>query len=329
MTNSEIIIVGGGPAGSTCAWKLKEAGREVLLLDKQDFPRTKPCAGWLTPRVVRDLRLSEDNYPHSVSVFSRISFHYGNRSFRLPTRQYAIRRIEFDQWLLQRAGVQVVKHAVADIRRENDEYVIDGTYRCRFIVGAGGTHCPVYRTLFKDLRPHPPHLQISAIEDEYPAQLIEHGCHLWFSRDLPGYGWYVPKGETHMNVGVGGTTYGMETRGKSIRNYWNVLLGVLGAGPFLPGQPAEPRGHVYYLRHDTGPVQIGNAYIVGDSAGLATTDMGEGIAPAVRSGMLAAESILSGKAYAIGSLSRHSGFELVWPGARNRTAWKSIDPTRC
>ena len=322
MTAAEIIVVGGGPGGSTCAWKLRQAGREVLVLDKEEFPRRKPCAGWITPRVVRDLHLEEDNYPQTVSRFVRIKFHFPRRKFTLPTVQYAIRRVEFDNWLLQRAAVPVVRHTASDIRKEGNAFLIDGEFRCRYIVGAGGTHCPVYRTLFKEARPRSPGSKITAMEDEFPSSPGETGCHLLFPRDLPGYCWYVPKGNSHLNVGVGGISQRMDARGKSILQYWTDLLGLLTERSLVDATPIEPRGHVYYRRDDTGPVQIGSAYIVGDSAGLATQDMGEGIGPAVRSGILAANAILSRGKYRADSVPKYSVFELAFPFGQKSTHWK-------
>ena len=57
MQKADAIVVGGGPAGSTCAWKLREAGLDVLVLDRATFPRTKLCAGWVTPEALQDLEL--------------------------------------------------------------------------------------------------------------------------------------------------------------------------------------------------------------------------------------------------------------------------------
>ena len=57
MRNCEVLIVGGGPAGSSAAWRLSRAGRDVLVLDQAHFPRLKLCAGWITPEVVRDLEI--------------------------------------------------------------------------------------------------------------------------------------------------------------------------------------------------------------------------------------------------------------------------------
>ena len=60
MREVETIIVGGGPAGSSCAWRLHRAGRECLVLDRKAMPRLKLCAGWITPKVLSDLELRAD-----------------------------------------------------------------------------------------------------------------------------------------------------------------------------------------------------------------------------------------------------------------------------
>ena len=328
MTESDAIIVGGGPAGSTCAWKLLEAGRSVIVLDKQEFPRTKPCAGWITPRVLRDLRLNAQEYPYTLERFDALHFHFGSRRVPFPTLQYAIRRVEFDAWLLRRSAVTVHQHAVTDIRKEGAAYVVDDAYRCRYLVGAGGTNCPVYRTFFRNVRPRVLELQITAMEDEVPSRPLQKGCHLWFAREVPGYSWYVPKGDAALNVGVGGKSRSIETRAKNIHQYWDDLVERLRAASYLAGEPLRPRGYVYYLRHDSGPVQIESAYLVGDAAGLATRDLGEGIGPAVRSGILAAEAIVSGKRYSISSIPTYSAYDILFPRFRARIHRPSFDAAR-
>ncbi|MEW6511090.1 MAG: NAD(P)/FAD-dependent oxidoreductase [Bacteroidota bacterium] len=314
----DVVIVGGGPAGSTCAWKLRDAGREVVLFDKQEFPRPKPCAGWVTPRVIRDLHIDVSRYPHTVARFDRLHLHFGPHQFRLPTLQYAIRRSEFDHWLLHRAGVTVHRRSVTHIREDRTGFIIDDAYRCTFLVGAGGTHCPVRRALFSEAVGRPPDSQITAMEAEFPAPVVEKDCHLWFPKDMPGYSWYVPKGSGCVNIGVGGKSREMEARGKTIRHYWDDLVRLLLDDSYLEGGPGEPMGYVYYLRARNASVKRGHAYLIGDAACLATRDMGEGIGPAVRSGILAAEAILKGAEYSIDSVPKYSAFDLLFPRAAGR-----------
>ena len=64
METADVVIVGGGPAGSTFAWALRRADVKCLVLDKTQFPRNKLCAGWITLEVVEDLEMDVGAYPH-------------------------------------------------------------------------------------------------------------------------------------------------------------------------------------------------------------------------------------------------------------------------
>ncbi|MCC6147292.1 MAG: NAD(P)/FAD-dependent oxidoreductase [Anaerolineaceae bacterium] len=307
MIETDVLIVGGGPAGSSCARKLKEKGMACIVLDQVAFPRFKPCAGWITPEVIRDLQLDLAEYPHGLTSFSKFNVAVGALQFKMPTRQYAIRRIEFDAWLLQRAGVAFHIHKVKEIQEENGRYVVDGEYSARYLVGAGGTHCPVYQTLFKPANPKIKSALIVAQEDEFEYKYADERCHLWFFQNhLPGYAWYVPKANGVVNVGVGGKAESLKSKGDSLKNHWNFLVKKLEESGLVQGYDFKPSGHSYYLRQPLGQTRKGNALLAGDALGLATLDMGEGIGPAIRSGMLAAEAILSGAEYTLGSIPRYS-----------------------
>ena len=306
MTGAEVVVVGGGPAGSTCAWTLARAGRECLVLDAATFPRDKPCAGWIDPRVFDVLELAPGSYPHGLTRLDRIRFHLRGLPIGVPTRQLAIRRVEFDDWLLRRSAVPVVQHRVREIVRSDDGFVIDGRFRCRFVVGAGGTTCPVYRSLFAEVAPRSLASLVLALEAELACKPPHPECRLWFfDRGLPGYSWYLPKQGGFVAIGVGGIANRVRRTG-GIRRHWEQLLRRLARLGLKVGSECRPRGYAYHLRRGAPLVQIGNAFLLGDAAGLATLDMGEGIAAAVRSGALAAQSITTGAPYSVRSLPRYS-----------------------
>ncbi|MFO1039193.1 MAG: NAD(P)/FAD-dependent oxidoreductase [Geminicoccaceae bacterium] len=293
MEQVDTIIVGGGPAGSSCAWRLVQAGADVLILDRAVFPRPKLCAGWITPQVVQDLEL-EGRYPHGLLTFDALQIHLPWLSFPLPTRQHSIRRIEFDAWLLERSGARVATHNVRDITRDGDGYVIDGKFRCRTLVGAGGTRCPVYRALFRPVTPRKETKQIVVLEEEFRYDWQgDPRCHLWFFDDgLPGYSWYVPKGGGWLNVGVGGIASEIQEKGKDIRHFWRRLTADLESRGLVKGHAFDPGGYTYYLQPKQPAALLENAWLIGDAAGLATTDLGEGIGPAIESGLRTADAIL-------------------------------------
>ncbi len=312
MIESKVIIVGGGPAGSSCARELVRLGIECLIIDKKRFPRSKLCAGWIQPDLLEALCIDPASYPFSLAFFDHFRVHAFGRQFTPAVRQYAIRRYQFDQWLLSHCGAPVYTHAVKSIKKDDSGYIIDNLFRCRYLVGAGGTHCPVYQTFFTKRHPRPADKLIATLEQEVACKVNDPECRLWFFIDkLPGYAWYVPKEGGHINVGIGGYLHEIKQKGKSIGIYWQRFKQELQRLDLMPDVELDPKGAVYYIRHNSRSVQNGNAFIVGDSAGLATKDMGEGIAPAVKSGILAARAIVSGRPLAYRSIRKNS-FSKWW-----------------
>ena len=306
MRSCDVLIVGGGPAGSTAAWQLRRAGADVLLLDRERFPRLKLCAGWITPEVVRDLAMDLASYPHRLLTFPRLRVHLGRLHVPVPCVQYSIRRFEFDAWLLERSGVEVVQHNVRHIEADAEGYLIDDAFRCRYLIGAGGTRCPVYRELFREVNPRESGLQIVTLEHEIPYDWADGDCHLWFfEQGLPGYSWYVPKERGWLNVGVGAIAERMKARGQDIRAHWGNLVATLER-KLVPGGQYDPGGFSYYLRGNVEVVRRDNAFITGDAAGLASRDLGEGIGPAIRSGLRAARAILAGEPYRLDDVTGSS-----------------------
>jgi flavin-dependent dehydrogenase len=170
----------------------------------------------------------------------------------------------------------------------------------------------VYRTLFRELNPRAHELQIVTLEHEIEYDWQDPDCHLWFfEQGLAGYSWYVPKERGWVNVGVGGIAERIKSRGQDIKQHWERLAAKLGAG-LTRGAHYDPGGYSYYLRGRVDVVRRDDAFITGDAAGLASRDLGEGIGPAIRSGLRAAEAIVAGTPYdlddvtglSVGSIAR-------------------------
>src|SRR5690606_25987329 len=153
----DVLIVGGGPAGSSCARTLVKAGADVLVVDRARFPRDKVCAGWVTPAVVRTLAIDLEDYARRRTLQPFTAFRTG--AIDGPRRDtdfgrvvsYGIRRCEFDHYLLDQSGATVLSETpVRMIRREADAWVVDDRIRARRLVGAGGHFCPVARAVNPD-----------------------------------------------------------------------------------------------------------------------------------------------------------------------------------
>ena len=306
MKEYEVVIIGGGPAGAACAGKLIQAGLKPLVVDKDLFPRNKVCAGWLTPEVFNLLGVLPENYPGQLSVFPYLKIYLNGFPIRRRGIQYAIRRLEFDYWLLNRCGAEVIQGEVKDIQVVNGKYCLDGEIKAEFLVGAGGTHCPVYRKFFASENPRSG-TQIIALEDEIQEDWVDPICRLWFfENELPGYAWYVPKDGGYINLGVGGNAAILKQRESTIQSQWDYFVDKVRRLGLVKETSLDPLGSVYHLRGQDPAPFINNLYLVGDAAGLATLDMGEGIGPAIQSGQLAADAILGESPYNLNSVSSYS-----------------------
>jgi menaquinone-9 beta-reductase len=307
LQHVDAIVVGGGPAGSTCAWKLRQAGMDVLVLDRSEFPRTKLCAGWITPQVVDDLELNVSEYPHSFLSFDRLELNWRRLRLSKKTVQHSIRRYEFDEYLLQRSGAPVQTHKVKSFGSDGKRIVVDGLFSCDYLVGAGGTSCPVYRHFFHERNPRAKDLQIATYEHEFPYDWQDDECKLWFSEDgLPGYAWYVPKGRGYINIGLGGKADAMKSKSLRLQDHWDRFVRNLEQRGLVTGAEYDPTGYSYYLRGSVDTVRLGNVFIAGDAVGLASKDLGEGIGPAVRSAILAAKAIVEKAEYSLKNVEGYS-----------------------
>jgi geranylgeranyl reductase family protein len=301
VERADVLIVGGGPAGSSCAAALVAGGRDVLVLDRHAFPRDKPCAGWITPEAVARLRLPLDEYGATHTLQPISSFRVGRIGGRAVDVDYAepvsygIRRCEFDTELLRRSGARTCLGTAAnDIRREGPEWVVDERFAAPVLVGAGGHFCPVARRLAPSGRDEP--VVAQELEFHFEGSALD-GCpvrperpELYFSRDLRGYGWCFRKGD-YLNVGLG------RRDRQALPEHVEAFLDWLVASGRLPDVPRSGwKGHAYLVREAAARrVAADGVLLVGDAAGVAAAASGEGILPAIVSGQLAAQTILEAK----------------------------------
>jgi flavin-dependent dehydrogenase len=180
-------------------------------------------------------------------------------------------------------------------------------FRSKIIIGAGGTHCPVYKKFFSQISPRDESNRIITLEQEFPYMVNNQQCHLWMVENkLSGYSWYVPKGNSYLNIGIGGTLNSLRSENCSIKFHWDMLIEKLNQNGMVHDFKFSPKGYNYYLRDHNPITQINNIYLVGDAVGLATIDMGEGIGPSVESGIFAADAIINKGEYSVKSISKYS-----------------------
>lgn len=297
----DVLIVGGGPAGSTCARTLQRAGLDVLIMDKSVFPRDKVCAGWITPQVVQELDLDVVDYRQGRVLQPINSFVTGmgeqaNASVSYDkVVSYGIRRCEFDHYLLERSGARLrLGETWKAMERQGDRWLVNGEISAPLVIGAGGHFCPVARFLGAHLGKEERAISAQEIEFELnesqAAQCSVTGerPELYFCDDLKGYGWCFRKGN-YLNVGLG-----REGNHRLAEHVQTFARSLAAQGRIPADLPGKFKGHAYLLyAHGNRPVIGDGVMIIGDAAGLAYTQSGEGIRPAIESGLLAAANVLA------------------------------------
>jgi geranylgeranyl reductase family protein len=301
MDACDVLIVGGGPAGSTCAWQLNKAGLDVLVLDKQSFPREKICAGWITPAVVDSLALDLADYAcgrvlQPIHGFRTGIWGAGEVETHYPQKaaSYGIRRFEFDHYLLERSQARLrLGEPLQSMVRDADRWIVNDAIRTPLVIGAGGHFCPVSRLLGTQLGQGETIVSAQEIEfaltEEQRSQCnFENDVvQLYFCPDLKGYGWCFPKGN-YLNVGLG-----REDNHRLSEHVERFADWLKDRGAIPRNLPGKMKGHAYLLYPSSQRRLVADGVlIIGDAAGLAYPESGEGIRPAIESGLMAAATVL-------------------------------------
>ena len=293
----DAIIVGGGPSGCAAAYDLAAAGLDVLILDKQTFPRFKPCAGALTIKSLKLLRYSIAPVIKKVITtkvvkvgrYKEIILHIDD-----PICVTAMRS-ELDEFCLQKTLQKGARFALLDgIKKiyENKASVtltnINGSkYYGKYLIGADG----VYSEVGKITGQFSPDKTAMALEGIVRLKKCQYNQKLnpkmTFDYGVisQGYGWLIPKHD-HINVGLYTRRHSKVDISKAkLREYTKKRLGV-GDIENMIGFPLGTGGENYVPKSS-------RIFLAGDAAGLAEPLWGEGIHNAIKSGQAAATAVIS------------------------------------
>ncbi len=309
----DVIVVGAGPAGSTAARALALGGARVLVLDRAAFPRSKPCGGGLTCRVLK-------RFPYLPPALDRIGTHVvhqiymespGGQSVTIDAPQplaLLVRRVEFDGLLLdlaRRAGAELqegvdirrVSRTDAGVRLEAQ----DGrSFESPLVVAADGVYSVVARRLgfnvgwpreamALDMMEETPNARMRATDTDTLWVSFAHGRG-------HGYGYVFPKRD-HVNVGVGYSvsSYKSDIAEPAYAVHKSFVTAMKRRG-VLCGEPDRACFTPYQIPIG-GPLPVtarGGVFLAGDAGGFVNAFTAEGIYFAMVSGELAAQAILRG-----------------------------------
>ena len=290
----DVAIVGGGPAGSSCAAFCAMAGLETLVLERARFPREKVCGDCLNPscwRVLERLDLTQRvlGLPHSkLTSVEFIAIDGRKVSVDLPTGnppeagEISVKRSLFDDLLFKRArelGAQVREDTTVTALVHDQAWKIETatreSFRSRILIGADGRNSTVAR--LRNLLPHPSRERV-ALQAHIPLPLnFDERVVLQFLRE--GYSGQAPVNENELNLCLVGKPSTISRLRQWAQHQFEI--------------PANQRWRtITPLTRTAVPCAHEDLLVIGDAARVVEPFTGEGIYYALHSGELAARAVV-------------------------------------
>jgi menaquinone-9 beta-reductase len=318
----DVLVIGGGPAGSAAGFWLAKAGRDVCVLERKEFPRDKTCGDGLTPRAVHQIRemglepaIAAHHHRHDGL---RAEAHGITLSLAwpehptFPSYGYVVRRRDLDQMVAEHAAgagarLLAATEAVRPLVRDGlvtgalvkDKATGDTReVRARYVIVADGSLSRFGRALGASRNKAYP--QGIAIRGYFESPL---SADPWIEscldvrdragQSMPGYGWIFPLGDGTINVGIGllstfkgykdvNTTHLMHEWAATAPARW-------GIDP--DAMLAPPTGGRLPMAGSVNPKVGPNWLLVGDAAGSINPFNGEGIDYAYETARMAADLV--------------------------------------
>nr|MCS5531338.1 NAD(P)/FAD-dependent oxidoreductase [Candidatus Poseidoniales archaeon] len=293
-TDWDVIVIGGGPAGSTTARYVAEGGMDVLVIDSRESIGSPLQCGELVPSNDEMKRLCPDvpdvddllqTPEHAISLRTS-ELHLvppSGRPLRYPFEGLMLDRVAHDEWLVNLAksiGVNYLTGARVESVDGESVSLRDGReFTARIIVGAGGHNDPLRRSRWDESSLKIP-IKFALMDGDF-GDAVE----LHFGSMAPGgYAWMFPK-QGGANIGVG--IQNKFAKGHSLNLFADEFIGRYGAEITFRGAGSLPMsGTIDCFVKD-------NHLLVGDAAGMVLPSNGAGITIAMIGGRIAGQTIVS------------------------------------
>lgn len=300
----DCIIVGAGPAGSSAAYHLAKQGHSVLVLDKASFPRTKSCGGGVSPAVAQwfDFDFTPIVQNHVSQV--KYTFKMGDPAeveLQDVTPMWMVKRSQFDNFLIEQATVKGAEFKsgveVTGASLQGDTWQVqtsDGTFEGKYLIAADGANSTVAKLIgMEDTS------TIAAASLQVPGELSDRRkmtAFFDFGSLKNGFMWCFPKADGYSLSAA----YVRNPKGKSdeLKKQLTKYAELFD----LDASQGEYKEHPLNLWQKDRPLHSDRALLVGEAAGMVDPLIGEGIRPAMYTGVKAAgavSSALKGEANAL------------------------------
>ena len=289
----DCIIVGAGPAGATAAYHLAKKGHSALVVEKASFPRYKPCGGGVSPAIAQWFDF--DFTPVINNTVTKVKYTWKmddpvEAELKNVTPMWMVRRDEFDNFLVEQAqqqGAQLKDDTeVTAINLQGDRWQVNtnnGIFEAAYLIAADGVNGPVAGWLGLGAKQKVTGASLEIIA-EVPEQRLNM-AYFDFGSLKNGFLWSFPKADGYSLSGafVRDRKGKPEELKKQLYNY-ATKFGVDASN----GQYTE---YSLNLWQENQPLHTNRAVIVGEAAGIVDPLIGEGIRPAIFTGMKAAEAV--------------------------------------
>jgi len=286
------LVIGAGPSGSLSALLLLNKGLDVTILEKESFPREKPCAGGLTNKAYSLLEEIGLNPPYEKEINS-FSFYWRTnliREFETRYPVYTVKRSDFDYYLLKEArkdGVNLFSHRDWKLSRVGKKFLLrteDEKEEFDLVIGADGATGNSAKLLgIRDKWRKKDLISTISYEGELDLSNREESIGIYFGYAKFGYSWIFPKQKVY-SIGIGAYLPESSDLGISFQDFLAENEINVSASEWV-GHPIP----LFRIRRFC----CENSFLVGDSAGLGNPLTGEGIYQALRSAQILTESDFS------------------------------------
>ncbi|WP_019506349.1 geranylgeranyl reductase family protein [Pleurocapsa sp. PCC 7319] len=301
----DCIIVGAGPAGASAAYHLAKKGHSILVIEKNSFPRAKSCGGGVSPAIAEWFDFDFSPVVQNNVSEVKYTFKMGDPAevrLKNVTPMWMVQRDQFDSFLMEQATSQGVEFKdgteVTNVTLQGDSWQVDtnnGAFTGKYLIAADGANSMVAKLLGFDAPQ-----TIAAASLQVPGEVSDRRktmAFFDFGSLKNGFMWCFPKADGYSLSAA----YVRNPKGKAdeLKKQLTKYAELFDLDP-SQGQYTE---HPLNLWQQDRILHSDRALLVGEAAGIVDPLIGEGIRPAMFTGIKAAEAVssaITGNADALG-----------------------------